>query len=319
MDSQKFVEGYRHSPDRYRFYETRPELEELMKGPRKWASFFDRKLYKHLEGSSGDSLLDTNNQLISYEYGWVEPFLDGIIRDSQGMAFYDEKSASAVNELNFHILNKEFLPMWRRALMPETHPQLAPEEIQLMQTNLALRGAELDLVKNDALKWQKIEESPIGLVKAMNGQITEIDAAIVMLEILKDEPQLILLPAPPHFESAYRSSRSIDFIIMDTNLGLSRGIQVKSYIDSIKDASNTGYTKSEYKPTRKYDGKFVTLIDGMIDLGNATNRYILGRGNVIVPSPGQISASFLQNPASPDIANAMHNIKDRIIRDLHKN
>lgn len=319
MDSQKFVEGYRKSPDRFRFYDDTPETQELMKGPRKWASFFDQQLSAHLKGEATDSPVEINTQLNNYEFGWSEPFLDSLILETQNHAFYDKKASSIVNELNFHILNKEFLPMWRRVLLPSLYPQLTRDEIEAMQTGLATRGAELKLVKDEALKWQKIEKSPMGLVAALNGQMTEIDASIVMLEIPKDSPHLALLPAPPQFESTLRNTRSADFIMLDTELWHSRGIQVKTYIDSFKDLTKAAIQKTTRRPTRKYDDKFVTLVDGTIDLGNFNVVSTPGKEAILVSDPGQISVNYLNDSHNTDIAQAKRNIEGRIIHDLYKN
>lgn len=319
MDSQLFVEGYRKSPEQYTSHDEPPEVEELMEEPRLWASFFDRQLFSLLKGASGGTALDIDEQLVNYEYGWIEPFLEESIHESHSLAFFNGIAASAVNELNFHVLNKEFLPVWRHALLPEMYPQLSIEEIEAMQTRLATRGAELKHIKSDAMEWQKIEKTPLGLVAAINGQLTEIDAPIVMLNIMKKYPELLLLPAPPQFESASVSNRSIDYIVIDTERLQSRGLQIKTYIDSIANASKLSKAKTTYKPTRKYDDEFVTLIDGTIDLGNSIVRFSPGNDAILVADPGQISVNFLKDSNNPDIIQAQHNIEGRILHNLYKN
>ena len=318
MDSQTFAMGYRQSPDRLRFYDDTPEILEIMEVPREWASFFDRQLSELLKGEMRDSVQDINDQLDEYEFGWSAGYLDDLIEQTQSLAFFDNKATSIVNELNFHVLSKEFMPMWRHVLTPELHPKITPEEIEAMQTGLATRGVQLKAIKNDALKWQQIEKSPQGLVGALSGQISEIDAPVVMLEIPKEMPHLALLPAPPQFESTHYNTRSADFIIIDTELWHSRGIQVKTYIDSIRNMSNPSEEKRTYRPTRKYDSRFVTLIDGTIDLGNFTVHYTPGKEAVLTSDPGQISVSFLEDHNSPDVAQAKNNIQSRIITDLYK-
>jgi hypothetical protein len=317
MDSGKYADGYRNPLDKYTSSRDMPEVRELMKGPRQWASFFDGLLYSLLKNTHGNSSRTIDKELSNYEHNWSEPMLEGVIKESRSLAFYDKKATHAVNELNFHILSKEFLPIWRHALLPEIHSPVQTPEIESIQNQLALRGAELSQVKIDALKWQKIEKSPTGLVTSLNGQLTEIDAAIVMLEIQKTAPHLVLLPAPPFFESSSRNDRSVDFIIMDTAFRQSRGIQVKTYIDSFEDTANDPSELGAYKPVRNYDTRYVTMIDGMVDLGNATMRYIPNKGTVLAPEPGQISLSYLNNNQSADIIQATRNIKDRIIHDLY--
>ena len=328
MDSFQFLDGYqelqnhqnrfnRHEKIRNNF--DTPEVKQIMSGPREWASFFDKVFYSFLEGYSDVDDEGVDADLTVYESDWSGQHLEDLIKQSQQLAFYDADATQAVNELNFHILSKEFMPLWHRAWMPEKYPELSSEELEAIQGRLANRVRQLKRTKNSALKWQRIEDTPKGLVASLNGQMTEIDAAIVLLEIQKENPQLLLLPASPQFESAKLHKRSVDFVITDTQTWQSRGIQVKTYIDSFGDGWNLNKESDGFKPVKKYDANYVTMIDGMIDLGNATERRIAGKGPTLVPNPGQISLNFLKDHNHPDILVAKNNITGRILHDLGKN
>lgn len=327
MDSFAFLDGYQELRDHRKGFNHRdrarhnfdtPEVKQIMTGPREWASFFDKIFYSILEGNTDIDREAIDQQLTIYETEWAGDHLDYLITESQNLAFHDAEATQAVNELNFHILTKKFMPLWHHAWMPEKYPEVTPEGIETVQTRLATRAAELIQVKNSALKWRRIENSPKGLVSAINGQLTEIDAAIVMLEMQKENPQLMVLPAGPQFESARPSNRSVDFIITDTDTWQSRGIQVKTYIERFEDAWKTSQQEDSQKPIRNYDSNYVTLIDGMVDLGNFTVRRIAGKGEVMVPNPGQISLTFLEDSKHPDILKAKNNIQGRILHDLNK-
>ena len=80
---------------------------------------------------------------------------------------------------------------------------------------------------------------------------------------------------------------------------MSRGIQVKTSID---------YFPSLVK--REYDSRYVTLIDGMIDLGNTRpGEGTYGRSTGL-PFPGMLSLDFLKFDASVHKASTNPAFKD---------
>jgi len=335
MDSFQFLNGYqelqdpnsfnRDDRDRYRArnnFDT-PEVKQLMTGPREWASLFDKIFYSFLEGYTDIDPETVNADLEVYETDWSKHHLEDLIKKSQRLAFYDADSAQAVNELNFHILTKEFMPLWRTAWSlwggPFATQESPLEELETIQSGLASRAKKLMRMKNSAFKWQKIEDTPRGLVPAINGQLTELDAAIVMLEIQKEHPNLLLLPAGPQFESSRHLDRSVDFTITDRDTWQSRGIQVKTSIAGFEDVWERNKTGDSSKSVRNYDSNYVTLVDGMIDLGNFSMRHISGKGMVMKPNPGLISLNYLKDKNHPDILVAKNNIMGRILHDLEEN
>jgi hypothetical protein len=318
MDSKLFVSGYRDAPQQNHWDKESAEIEEIMTGPRKWASFFDSQLYELLDGERLRDYFETTDQLDEYRHDWTETQLDPLVKKSQDIAFFDERAKSSVNEMNFHILNKEFVDMWQRALYPDLFPRLSTEQIEMMQTRLAERGASLKDIKDAAVYWQSIESTPKALAPAMNGQLTEIDAAIVMLELCKQDTEILILPAPPKFESAANKYNSIDFVVIDPTANKTRGVQVKSYIDRFESDTISSELPQQFKAIRKYDPNYVTMVDGMIDLGNSQMRFSEQWGYTMVPDPGLISLVYLHGSANPDIARATGHIQERIMHDLQK-
>jgi len=320
MDSRQYVEGYQQPHNRNRFNFDTPEVRKLMAGPREWASFYDVLLTSFLDGDTTD-IEYVEEQLDVYEHQWLDPHLEDLIEQSQILGFYDGESASAVNELTFHILTKEFMPIWRHALLPEKYPPLSPEEITVVQTGLATRGVALKQTRVDAIKQQLRKGTSRRLAGSLNGQISEIDAAIVMLEMMKDNPSLILLPATQHFESAMHSGRSTDFVLTDTEVWQSRGIQVKTSIGGFQDPwkRNQEQKRSSFLPVKRYDDKYITMIDGMVDIGNYALRPLPNNSTIAQADPGQISVNFLSDRQHPSLAIAKNNIAGRIFHDLRKN
>jgi hypothetical protein len=324
MDSQTFVEGYRRPRRPHIFHEHAPDIAAQLQGPQEWASFFDRQLFSLLKGAHTGSPSEINRQLDNYEYGWMVPFLEDSIRESHDLAFSKGAETAAINNLTIHILNEAFLPLWRHALTPEIYPRLSIEEIEMIQTDLATRGVDLRRIKNDVWQRQKIEKTPPGLAGAidlqLSGQLSEVDTAIVFLKIMKKYPNLVFLPASPQFESARIDDRSIDFIVIDIESRQSRGLQVKTFIESIDDPSKPNEAKhARHRPIRKYNDKYVTLIDATVELGNFKVHFTPGKEVSFESDPGLTSVNFLKDSNNADLLQAQRNIEGRILHDLYKN
>ena len=346
MENGKFVAGYSEPTGYYRFNSESPEVKEYMEGPRKWATFFDRQLALNLKQAPGDIHSEIYKNLDFYKHEWADRYLDSTAKKSRKLAYHDLNAEQSVNELNFHIMNTEFMPLWRRLLLPEMQAALSADQIENIQTRLAMRGAQLALARKVISERASIDGLYSTLPGCINGQLTEIDFSIVGLEILKDhsfedKPHLLFVPAPPQFESARKNKAlSADFIFMDTELQVSRGIQVKTSIDYFKENNS-----------RQYDGDFVTLIDGMVDLGNSKAAGFKYDNYSAIPEPGLIALNFLKfdlsihksgrNPAlrgdigaiirakdtakklsdnkSSFLTQAKKNVQGRILHDLYKN
>jgi len=318
MDNERYAEGYRRTLEYVRARRETVEMKELMNGPREWASFFDSQLFSHLSHFDAGDILETDAALTRYEEEWCDVYLDDITQQSRHLAFYNPNASIAVNELNFHVLSRDLMPIWRRALLPEIYPELTTDDIESMQNRLAYKGLDLVQTRKDAVKWQRIEKVRGGLVRSLSGQLTEIDAAIVMLEIQKAHPHLLVLPAPTSFESATQHNRSADFIIVDTLLGHSRGIQVKTNLAHPRTFRHSNGEILPATPIREYDSTYITMIDGMADFGSSQMRTIHGEGEVLVSNPGQVSVNYVADKNNASLQQARLNIENRILTDLYK-
>jgi hypothetical protein len=346
MENGKFVDGYSEPTNYYRYSSESSEAKELMEGPRKWAAFFDRQLVLNLKQAPGEPPQQIYKQLNSYQHEWADRYLDDTIKESREIAYYDIAAERNVMELNSHLLNRELIQLWRRLLIPEIQAPLSADQLEVIQIKLAVQATRLVVARKEFIDRAGIDGVYSALPGIINGQLTEIDAALPMLEILKDDsfednPHLLFVSAPPQFESVRNNKQlSADYIFMDTELQASRGVQVKTSID---------YFSSEN--TRIYDNQYVTLIDGIVDLGNS--KATKGRGNPFdsIPNPGLMSLDFLKfhlsiekagrTPALREdigvliraketarklsdsktsfLLQAKKNIQGRIINDLYKN
>lgn len=307
MDNRQFAEGYK-TPASHTAKDVErdmsPEVTEIMQGPRKWSSFFDTQLTNYLKGTPDDSPVDTFRAIeLDYSLGWVEPHLLQSVMDIRKLDTSNQDVRHAANELHFHVLNRELLPMWHRILLPEFSEGIPASDLYIMQVKLSIHAAEI----TNAARKAKAEDERLGIMTGMvgvfYGQLTEIDTAIVILEQLKEETEkgearLVLLPAPQKYESGHHNKRrASDFILIDTIEKQARGVQVKTRITSLTEHPTPGtyINKSTKQPEPRYDNDFVTLVDGVADLGNS--RVTPDRRGVI-SAPGLISLDFLHHNVS---------------------
>lgn len=283
MDNRQFVGEYQSPEDHFRFTNTSPEVNELLEGPRMWASFFDRQLSLYLSGAPGEDPAKIYKQIDSYKYEWVEPHLDASIDQTQKLMFHDLNAEHGTSELTFHVLNSEFIPLWRRVLLPETQNALGADQLQNMQIRLAIRAATLARTRARTLEKEATNGLHTNIVDRINDQLSRIDTGITLLEVLKDDsfedaPQLAALPAPPRFESTANPAQSADFIVLDMKNNLSQGIK-------------TGHSYNDADST---DSNYITRIDGVLDLNNLSVQFDSNGEVVTAPNPGLLALNFLK-------------------------
>ena len=297
MDARQFVDGYKEPANHivaHNYEEQNPEVQELMEGPRRWTSFFDRQLIllmkdEHNGVNEPGALF---NGLRTYQLDWSKNFLDSTYMTALELSDRHLGAQPALSELNFHLMSREMMPAWYKLFFGEAAVDLDAPHIHDMQTSLAMKGTELQA------EWQKAgiadEKNGLhtGIQRRIGGQLSKIDSAIVLLEVMKKEgsglpSSLIAVPASPRFKGAHNNrAHSVDFLVFDTIGNNIRGVQVKTSID------DTSHTYDGYNPD------YVTLIDGSTDLGNTGRSYSPGEGHISVPTPGMISLDYLLNRVS---------------------
>jgi hypothetical protein len=305
MENGAFADAYRTQSPRTRYKSESYEIGKFMNSPREWAAIFGHYLLARMQDGDIDNKHQVRKDIDAYTSTENKSYLDDATERSRDVAYYDSDNESVVNEMNFHIMNSEFGPVWNRLLLPELQMPLAADQIETIQTKIAIQAAKLIKVSREIAQEASNKGIRSTLPLSIGGQLTEIDAAIAMLEMTKDdsfedEPHLIVVPAPTLFESVQHNKQlSSDFIFLDTVKNMSRGIQVKTSID---------YFPSFVK--REYDARYVTLIDGMIDLGNTRpGEGTYGRSTGL-PFPGMLSLDFLKLDVSVHKASANPAFKD---------
>ncbi|MFS3127611.1 hypothetical protein ACLM5J_04320 [Nocardioides sp. Bht2] len=202
-----------------------------------------------------------------------------------------EGKAFPGTEINFHILNHAMLAMWSLAIgVPTDHSRA--QEIRDAQISLALAGthhAEDRDRRTDHTPDAYYAEENAAYRRKISGIATELDAAIVLLELCKRHPDLCVLPAPRRFEAFSAAvldeegrhvNANSDFVVFNTKELLVIGVQVKTSVGA---------------NTQAYSNDHVVLLDGVHDLGNTRAVRLDPRRSDrrIKPWPGLIALGFL--------------------------
>ncbi|CAN5358294.1 hypothetical protein BH09PAT4_BH09PAT4_04530 [soil metagenome] len=238
---------------------------ELVKS-RQWSNRFGEILYDTLEGNppSDEQFVDT---IGSYK-GWLAhglPHLAGsLVRREDRDAF------EHLNEINFHYLNSGMGGMWLLLINAQRnnhHTTDRQKYIEMAQDALALNGLEYyfsrEAVSGQEANYIYFDHDNKRRREHFEGRAHEFDAAVVLLQAMRQRKELIVVPAPLQFEkfnqrsatTGGKSARSDFIFVKGDEVG---GVQVKGFV--------TAEAKSEYDASR------VVMLDAANDLGN--QRYL---------------------------------------------
>lgn len=167
----------------------------------------------------------------------------------------------AFSELNFHRMNGAMFGMWQPLLDGGWGSESNRlHRIRAAQRTLALESctyfAARDIWINTQGGTHIIREGTDRqkeLAGVINGTIQEMDAAYILLEFIRENPNLTIVPAPLNFERT-RKRVNVDHVIVDVAGWRAVGAQVKTS------------TKSE--EIEDADPERVVFIDGSVDLDN---------------------------------------------------
>ncbi|MCR1782047.1 hypothetical protein KVF89_05830 [Nocardioides carbamazepini] len=294
MEFDEFVAPYRREPGRYPSYPT--ELEARLVDVRRLAVQWGEILHDALALGQAPPLEQIRAFSLTYTawanagFGgvsgfverWVDSRADSLEEsDAAGITEFLDDLALLSSELSFHRLNAHAGTFWASFLCGI--PGLAGREIvestcfHLAREVLTFAEYRNLLIEDDLFFG---DEARIG--RAMHtGALTEIDAYIALLDLTRRNRRLIVLPGPPQFER-WAGSANADFLVIDTERGSIRGVQVKSMV--------------ERREVERYDPARITLIDGARDLQNSRAMRTDPRRSDrrVVSWPGMIGAHYLR-------------------------
>jgi hypothetical protein len=185
---------------------------------------------------------------------------DGFDASPDKLAGYPaDVRARALNETNFHFMNRCLFSMWQPLA---NHGWKSAEErasaLNVATFGFAFRGLSLYAHREKFVKEAEgthalFEPEHKAIHEALTGQMQEYDAAIVLINFIRKNKNLTLLPAPLQFERTNKRT-NVDFIVVDFVDSRAIGIQVKSRVRN-EDIDGA-------------DAGRVVFIDGDVDLGN---------------------------------------------------
>jgi hypothetical protein len=275
MDNRQFGESYR--PLTEKIPPSNPERREILEAPRMWMRFFNETMQNYLAGNEPPRM-DVFIQQIGDYHDWSHLYLEALIQKARKIDNPLEQNDIA-NEFFFHQINSPLAFLWSSLLYSEKN-FFSSDQIADMQAELAVSMA----LSSRRLKL--IDEKPSPQTRKeyamLKGALSEADTTITLMELMKKDDRLIVLPAPEQFENNKRTrNRNVDLLLIDTLNKQVRGIQVKT---NTVDGAGAG-------AGRIYDKKFVTVVDGAHELGNSA--YTTNKWDRRQSLPGQIAMGLL--------------------------
>jgi hypothetical protein len=283
MNAENFSSAFERQPSPNSPLHAERTAELSLERPQAWSQAFGYVLHDYL--SSNSQPIDTAEfKTLSTAYvNWYSSdfatLYGAAIQRSQKENTLE--AYEGLSRLNFHIINRAMLPIWEDTLFNKNGVQR--DHIREAQTILAVHSLNLFKERQSMVAegvYFNAEHEPYR--STTKGILNEYDTAIALLNISYKNPDIAILPGPDQFEGR-AGSRNSDFIAIRRSTRQARGIQAKS-----------GRTEDSYET---YDPAYVTMIDGMHDLGNTfTVRMDPKKSRTVqVAWPGLISIEHLKN------------------------
>lgn len=296
MQNERFAEAFKKGGDQPSNFRN-TYAKTLLSPAARWAETFSYLVDAHLYDYPTDDIA-IEQLLTIYESDLTRQLLRSTIKTGESVAAGRANFSPHLNALNFHTLNQEMSPNWwtLTGVGDRTPPDYL--DITRMQTSLSIQGlraARANRLHQIQPRMSETQSEYDHLSESLTGQITEIDAAIALLEVAKQLPiderdDIVILPSPPKYEGNSRAAS--DFLIFDTAEKQVRGIQVKTRL----------------RPSSKYDENYVSFIDGVNDLGNYEVESAPSGRDRKRAVPGLLAADFiLHNEGLTDTPTILRN------------
>jgi hypothetical protein len=266
MDFAEFLEPYDREL-KASYLEATPETHETVYGARFWAQRFGHIVHDYLSGEERkaedvEHILDAGHTSYAmWVNKWLRPFRKQLEPSK------DDADLRLDNELNFHTLAAAMLPAWLPLIVDteDAPEQILRQNVTIAQDMLAFAALDHYLKRQQTMGPQADYDyySPDNIERrrTAEGKACEYDAGIALMEVVRRNPGLIVVPAPPQFEKLSRrsedgTSNNVDFVAIRQKQAV--GIQVKTHVDD--------------KTRAEYDTERVIFIDGKEDL--KATRYV---------------------------------------------
>lgn len=250
MEASEFVAVYAKE-----YVETGPDVPELATA-RTHANNFGTVIHEYLQPDNTASFetLAGGPTALKHYTNWCSG-LDAIyngIPTTQGTETYFKH----LTELTYHRLNLALVPMY---MVLGDQRISATDHAKLRRLSIDTLG----MIGLHFLRWREgsaddpayfsSEGTTAAKRSYVEGVLNEIDAGIVLLNVIRDRPDVAVIPAPAQFEHGKTRAYNSDFLVIDRR-GYATGVQVKSHVSD--------------DDTKTYDHNRVVLVSGQTDMGN---------------------------------------------------
>ncbi len=277
MDAKRFAqEGYPRFLDLDRLNTDNPPQDII--DARRWSHEFGQLIHARLCGEE-PPVLNSDREFDRYR-NWVQHISTVEIDLLLGGDSEEEATRNRM-EVNFHSLNLHMQDLWTPITRGRwKSEQKRQEDITIAQDSMALVSlfnykVRQDLVEregDDILFDPKYER----LFAMTTGVNQEYDVMIVLLDFMRQNPNITIVPAPMQFERGpHNRRRNVDFLAVNRAENRAVGVQVK--------------TSVRQEVVDEADEDRVVLIHGTADLGNVRAVRVGRSREVIKPWPGIIA------------------------------
>lgn len=265
--------------------ERKDAQREVLEQADGWSSFFENAVTQRLNNQDNLAIMNTEDatEALRQYLKWCRTSLS-TLKDTL-FHYNTSRSKELLSYLNFHTMSDAFSQQWFRLITGIEWDQSNARRLNNeAQDYLAI--ASLDTQK----KHEQRSRSGLDGVEIINGILSEHDTAIIALQSVKSNPDLLLVPAPGKFEHGPSHKKNADFLLFDTQKREVVGMQVKTFV-----------SRSRY---RMYDPNFVFLVDSTTDLGNViTSKQSAHSTPQVISKPGLIAAHRIAKwPKQMDLA-----------------
>lgn len=289
MEGTKFSNAYRF-PATGRYHPDQQKVA-LFKSAHKWSDTFSEVTHDVLEGKQPNP--ETSANLLRSYMTWAGGELVDIIETTCDIDDeYDEKNAK---KLHYHLLNIAAIGLWKHILVDERQ-SIPAQLVRVVQTNLATQAIDLMRQRQEHIDQGDFYSNEMTEKRlSFLGLLNEFDTAITTQEISLSRPTIVVVPGASQFESSSSRERNSDFLAIDLRMDSdngerqARGIQAKLTVD--------------HETAEETDDDFITLIDGVIDLGSTKAvRPNAHKSHTVTRAwPGLVAAHHLLNTKSVGI------------------
>lgn len=253
------------------------ERHEITRDAVEWAHTLGTLLHDHLSGAADQPGAFEAAVTLARYAAWNQRHFVPTVRAIAAQP----GGGRGVRAMHFHTLGNCLLTMWRPLFGAGPVPTVIDR--RRSQLLLALHAAGMMVRRYENLDGGHVAADDEGsaVLALQNGMLSETDAALTLVEIVRHHPEIVVIPAPPQFESA-APGRNVDLLVLDVSARTVNGIQVK-----------TSLTRPE--KLREYHREGVVLVDGVTDLANERLARLRSNSStkVLASWPGLISAHFL--------------------------